>query len=87
MRAVVDYLAGLGHRRIALVLSQGAGRPMRRRVEGFHAGLAAHGITPHHRRSFGPVSQLTLALSVAPPSDAPALAQVLHDVLQPEASP
>jgi ribonuclease HII len=52
-----------------------------------HAGLAAHGITPHHRRSFGPVSQLTLALSVAPPSDAPGLAQVLHDVLQPEASP
>lgn len=44
MRAVVDYLVGLGHRRIALVLAQGAGRPMRRRVEGFHAGLAAHGI-------------------------------------------
>jgi ribonuclease HII len=26
-------------------------------------GLAAHGVTPHHRRSFVPVSQLTLDLS------------------------
>ena len=52
-----------------------------------HAGLASHGITPHHRRSFGPVSQLTLALTVAPPSEAPALAVVLQDVLQSEASP
>jgi len=51
-----------------------------------HAGLASHGVTPHHRRSFGPVSQLTLALSVAPPAEATAVAEVLYDVLQPEAS-
>jgi ribonuclease HII len=51
-----------------------------------HAGLAAHGITPHHRRSFTPVQQLTLALSVAPAEEAPELAQVLYDVLVPDTS-
>jgi ribonuclease HII len=49
-----------------------------------HAGLASHGLTPHHRRSFGPVSQLSLALSVAPVAEAPALADALLDVLDPE---
>src|SRR5690349_4584794 len=49
-----------------------------------HAGLASHGLTPHHRRSFTPVAQLNLALEVAPPADAPALAEVLQDVLAPE---
>jgi ribonuclease HII len=51
-----------------------------------HAGLAAHGITPHHRRSFTPVQQLTLALTVAPAEEAPELAQALHDVLLPDPS-
>jgi ribonuclease HII len=51
-----------------------------------HAGLASHGLTPHHRRSFSPV-QLALALSVAPPAEAASVAEVLHDVLQPEPSP
>lgn len=46
MRAVTSHLAGLGHRRIALVLSQTNTRPIRRRIEGFHAGLAQHGISP-----------------------------------------
>lgn len=44
MQAVVGHLAGLGHRRIALVLSQALGRPMRRRIEGFRAAVAAHGL-------------------------------------------
>lgn len=44
MRGVASYLAGLGHKRIALVLSGSGNRPMRRRIEGFRAGLAAHGI-------------------------------------------
>jgi ribonuclease HII len=48
-----------------------------------HAGLASHGITPHHRRSFTPV-QLALALSVAPEEEAPDLAQALHDILVPD---
>jgi len=30
-------------------------------------GLAAHGVTPHHRRSFIPVRQLTLDLTAGPP--------------------
>jgi ribonuclease HII len=46
-----------------------------------HAGLASHGITAHHRRSFTPVAQLNLALEVAPPAEAPALADALQDVL------
>jgi ribonuclease HII len=50
-----------------------------------HAGLAAHGITPHHRRSFTPV-QLSLALSVAPPEEAAELAQALHDLVDEAAS-
>ncbi len=45
------------------------------------AGLASHGATRHHRRSFGPVSQLSLALSFAPDEEAPALAVALFDVL------
>jgi ribonuclease HII len=52
-----------------------------------HAGLAAHGLTPHHRRSFSPVMQLSLALTVAPLSEAASLADALHDVLDPEPIP
>lgn len=51
-----------------------------------HAGLASHGITPHHRRSFSPV-QLALALTVASAADAPALADALQDLLVPEPGP
>ena len=45
------------------------------------AGLASHGLTPHHRRSFSPVHQLTLARSFAPEEEASALATALFDVL------
>ena len=51
-----------------------------------HAGLASHGITPHHRRSFSPV-QLALALAVAPVEEASDVAEVLHDILAPEPAP
>jgi ribonuclease HII len=51
-----------------------------------HAGLASHGITAHHRRSFSPV-QLALALSVAPVDEAPDVAEALQDVLAPEPAP
>jgi len=44
MRAAVARLAGLGHRRIALVQSQSANRPMRRRAEGLRAACKAHGL-------------------------------------------
>jgi ribonuclease HII len=52
-----------------------------------HAGLASHGLTPHHRRSFSPVAQLTLALAVAPPSEATLVADALRDILDPEPAP
>jgi ribonuclease HII len=48
------------------------------------AGLASHGATRHHRYSFGPVGQLSLALSVAPREEASALADALLDVFEPE---
>ena len=51
-----------------------------------HAGLASHGITAHHRRSFSPV-QLALALAVAPVDEAPDVAEALQDILAPEAAP
>jgi ribonuclease HII len=42
------------------------------------AGMAAHGVTPHHRRSFMPVSQLSLNLANGQPLDAEALAQLIE---------
>ena len=53
-----------------------------------HAGLASHGLTPHHRRSFSPVAQLKLALDFAPrDDDALLVADALHDILHPEPAP
>jgi ribonuclease HII len=49
-----------------------------------HAGLASHGLTPHHRRSFSPVAQLTLGLAEVPPDEALLLADALQDILDPE---
>jgi ribonuclease HII len=62
-----------------------------------HAGLASHGLTPHHRRSFSPVAQLDVTLSVRHPDDIPLavqhpqdaalVADALHDLLQPDQTP
>lgn len=41
MKQVVLYLAGLGHRRIALITTESSHRPIRRRIEGFRAGHEA----------------------------------------------
>lgn len=48
-----------------------------------HAGLASHGLTPHHRRSFAPVLQLGLALTVTPAAEAIIVADALQDVAGP----
>ena len=49
------------------------------------AGLASHGLTPHHRRSFSPIQQqLELALTIAPVEEAGGLADALQDVLHSE---
>ncbi len=45
-RAVVDHLAGLGHRRIAIVRGDPTHASSTARLEGYRAGLVAHGITP-----------------------------------------
>lgn len=52
-----------------------------------HAGLAAHGLTPHHRRSFAPVAQLGLPFGLPPAGDAALVADVLRDILHPEPLP
>ena len=55
-----------------------------------HEGLASHGLTAHHRRSFAPVQQLLqlgLAFTVGPVTEGGALASVLHDVLHAEHAP
>ena len=44
MQRVVARLAGLGHQRIALIVSQSPNRPMRRRIEGFRSGHKAQGL-------------------------------------------
>jgi LacI family transcriptional regulator len=41
VKGVVHKLAGLGHRRMAMVLSQSPNRPIRRRTEGFRLGHKA----------------------------------------------
>jgi LacI family transcriptional regulator len=45
MRSVTAHLAGLGHEHVALVVSRALGRPMKRRIEGFRAGMAAAGLS------------------------------------------
>lgn len=50
IRRAVSHLIELGHRDIALVISGIASRPMRRRVEGFRAGFAAHGLKADSNR-------------------------------------
>jgi ribonuclease HII len=52
-----------------------------------HAGLASHGLTPHHRRTFSPVAQHTLGLADVPPGDALLIADALQDILDPEPAP
>ena len=52
-----------------------------------HAGLASHGLTPHHRRSFSPVAQLRLALDGVASVEAMLVAEVLQDIFHPEPTP
>jgi ribonuclease HII len=52
-------------------------------------GIAEHGITPHHRRSFLPVRQLSLDFTAASGDeilDADQLAKLIHDATQAEAN-
>jgi ribonuclease HII len=53
------------------------------------AGLASHGVTPHHRRSFIPVHQLSLEFGGGPATeaDARALERLIKDTLEPILAP
>ena len=44
MHGVVSRLVALGHKRIALIVTQSSNRPMRRRIQGFRSGLQVHGL-------------------------------------------
>ena len=50
-------------------------------------GLASHGITVHHRKSFMAVSQLTLEFSAVPEQELAMLADALDDIAQSELLP
>jgi ribonuclease HII len=52
-----------------------------------HAGLASHGLTPHHRRSFSPVAQLRLPLDDVSVEEAALVSDALQDILDPEPTP
>ena len=52
-----------------------------------HAGLASHGLTPHHRRTFSPVAQHALGFADVPPDEALLIADALQDILAPEPAP
>ena len=49
-----------------------------------HVGLASHGLTPHHRRSFSPVAQRELALAHAPAGEADFVVDAVRDLLATE---
>lgn len=75
VKAAVVHLVGLGHRRIALIVSKFASRPMRNRIEGWRAGLAKNGIKadlrwlvrlPYATAPAGEAVQQLLSLPEAP---------------------
>lgn len=45
IRAAVDYVVQLGHRRIAMVLSEAGNRSTRKRMEALRTSMASHGLT------------------------------------------
>ena len=49
-------------------------------------GLASHGMTAHHRRSFAPVSQLSFEFTTADPGALPEFAAVLQDAFDQDLS-
>lgn len=90
IKQAVSHLIELGHRDIAIVISSVASRPMRRRLQGFHAGFAAHGLNALEElivrlpsstsEAFEPVS--ALLASKRPPTAILSLGtNVLGDVL------
>lgn len=90
VKAAVQHLLGLGHQRIALLVGASANRPMRRRIEGWRAGLATHGIKadprllvrlPYATAPAGDAVQQLLCLPEAPTALITLGTSVLADVL------
>ncbi len=90
MKTAVQHLAGLGHRELGLVVAGMQNRPMRRRIEGFKAGLKASGLAlrPEHvvrlDSSTGPAFDAVTALLESPVRPTALLSlgtSVLADVL------
>lgn len=93
VKTAVQHLLGLGHRRIALLVGAAANRPMRRRIEGWRAGLATLKIKadprwlvrlPYATAPAGEAVQQLLALTDAPSAiitlGTGALADVLNTI-------
>lgn len=90
VKAAVQHLVDLGHRRIALLVGAAANRPMRRRIQGWRAGLVANGIKadrswlvrlPSATAPAGEAVQQLLALRDAPTAIVTLGTSVLADVL------
>ena len=77
MKEAVMHLAGLGHREMGLVVADMQNRPMRRRIEGFTAGLEASGLAAQ------PGHIVRLPTSTSPAFDA--VTQLLEGTPRPTA--
>jgi len=77
MKEAVRHLAGLGHREMGLVVAGMQNRPMRRRIEGFEAGLEAVGLAAR------PAHIVRLPTSTSPAFDA--VTQLLESAVRPTA--
>ena len=90
VKAAVVHLLGLGHRRIALLVGASANRPMRRRIEGWRAGLASQSLKadprwlvrlPYATAPAGEAVQQLLAMIDAPTAIITLGTSALADVL------
>jgi LacI family transcriptional regulator len=77
VKEAVLHLASLGHREMGLVVADMQNRPMRRRIEGFEAGLEASGLAAR------PAHIVRLPTSTSPAFDA--VTQLLEGAVRPTA--
>ncbi|WP_431509195.1 LacI family DNA-binding transcriptional regulator [Variovorax sp. DAIF25] len=77
VKEAVLHLASLGHREMGLVVADMQNRPMRRRIEGFEAGLEASGLAAR------PAHVVRLPTSTSPAFDA--VTQLLEGPVRPTA--
>lgn len=81
---VVDYLIGLGHRQIGLVIPEVASAAVQSRVEGFKARMAHHGLENSWQVAYGPFTEaggLTAARHLLESDNRPTAIFVLSDTM------